>query len=257
MVKRLVDVDITNRSDGRVPVWDDTSNTHIYEDQGGGAAESWETVVADLTGKVHRWTFEEASGDIIDQISTLDLTVSGAATYAAASPLGDAVSFTGGFAEAAGMGSIPVGDAARTMLAVWKKNAAGTLTILPILAYGNTTNTEQLFQLYASNASNILLNIDGATPTASAMSGDGNWHLSAAFHAGTGTRLIGCYQDGIIATFAHSANLATATTTFHVAAEFDDTDPAAITVADVIVFDRCLAKWELDRLYAALRAALA
>jgi hypothetical protein len=32
MAKRLIDADITDRADGKVPVWDDGTNTHRYED---------------------------------------------------------------------------------------------------------------------------------------------------------------------------------------------------------------------------------
>jgi hypothetical protein len=53
------------------------------------------------------------------------------------------------------------------------------------------------------------------------------------------------------------ANLNTsAANNFHVAAEFDDADASAITVSDVIVFDRMLSKSELDRLWVSFRGLI-
>ena len=146
-VKRLVDVDLTDRADGRVPVWVSASSTHEYQDQAGGSAESWETAIAALSGKVHRWKFDEASGDFADAISTLDLTATGSISYSATSPLGDAASFTGGYAESSGLGSIPTGDAERCIVIVWKKTAVGTSSLLPLFSYG-ANSSRQLYQLY-------------------------------------------------------------------------------------------------------------
>lgn len=38
MAKRLLDADITDRADGKVPIWDAAGGTHIYVDPAGGAA---------------------------------------------------------------------------------------------------------------------------------------------------------------------------------------------------------------------------
>lgn len=223
---------------------------------GGATAETWETVVADLSGKVHRWKFEESSGtNVNDEISTLDLTLTGSVSLVAASPLGNAVSFTGGYAESSGLGSIPVGDTARTVLAVWKKTALGTSANLPIISYGTAT-TRTMFQLYgtsiavlAGNYFTDLFNVGVGQVM------DGNWHMSALMN-GT-TRIQAGYHDGQASGQTGGANLNTsAANNFHVAAEYDDTDPAAITVTDVIVFDRMLTKAELDRLWSALRVLL-
>ncbi len=255
--KRLVDVDTTDRSDGRVPVWVASSSTHEYQDQAGGSAESWETAVADLSGKVHRWKFEEASGDFADEISTLDLIANGSISYSAASPIGDAAQFTGGYAESSGLGSIPVGDAARTTLIVWKRNSVTGGSVVPLLSYGANAS-RQLWELYSTAISDLRLSCNVSSVTAIVPFGDALWHITAAEHFGAGSQMISIYQDGQLWTNSTGGtNLNTSSANnFHVAAEFDDTDPCAITVADVIVFDRALAKWELDRLYAALRGAL-
>lgn len=220
-------------------------------------AETWETAIGDLSGKVHRWKFEEASGDFNDEISTLDLVANGSISYSVASPLGNSVSFTGGFAESSGLGSIPTGDAARTVVIVWKKNAVGGGSVVPLFSYG-AGGTRTLFEVLSTAITDIRLSLSSASTSLIVPFGDAEWHISAAHHVGTGAQAVFIYHDGLMSGTAAGGNLATSSANnFHVAAEFDDTDPATITVTDCTVFDRTLAKWELDRLYAALRAALA
>lgn len=223
---------------------------------GSAGAEAWEDVVADLSGKVHRWKFEEASGGSVnDEISTLDLTLTGSVAYSVASPLGNGVSFTGGYGETSGLGSIPVGDAVRTVIAVWKQTTQAVISAnFPIFSYGANL-TRQLFQIFTSVTAGMTLTLGTDTVAALIPVGDGNWHLSAGVHSGT--RSTSYYQDSQVFAMTAGGTMATSSVNnFHVAAEFDDTDPCLITVTDVIVFDRGLNKAELDRLWHALRVLL-
>lgn len=245
---------LANGSNGQVLTSAGGTSAPTWETPSAGSAETWEDAVADLSGKVHRWKFEEASGDFADSIASLTLVANGSISYQAASPLGYAASFTGGFAESSGVGSIPTGDNPRTILIVWKKTAVSAVSgIFPLFSYGAAT-TRALFQVY-SNASNIALffSVSGGDGSVTVPVADGGWHLTAHQHLAATLQTLGHYQDGFLTVRAAGGNLATsAANNFHVAAEFDDSDAAPITVADVIVFDRWLAKWELDRLYRAL-----
>jgi hypothetical protein len=40
-MRRMIDVDITDRDDGKVPVWDSAEGTHIYDDPAGAVAPTW------------------------------------------------------------------------------------------------------------------------------------------------------------------------------------------------------------------------
>lgn len=54
MVKRLVDVDITDRDDGRLLVWSDADSTHVYEDPAAGTFDPdylpWRIEVVPVAG---------------------------------------------------------------------------------------------------------------------------------------------------------------------------------------------------------------
>lgn len=238
---------------------DDEAHHHNIEDiEGGGGAETWEDVVSDLSGKVHRWKFEEASGNFADSIGSLTLTANGSITYQAASPVGFAASFTGGYAESSGLGSIPTGDAERSIVIVWKKTSEGTVANpFPLFGYGAAGATRQLFQLFGTAYATLRFGVLNVQIDASTPIGDGEWHISCMSHIAATRQLLSAYFDGAQQLGTEGGNLGTSTANnFHVAAEFDDTDPSAITVADVIVFDRYLGKPEMDRLYTAMRAGL-
>lgn len=46
---RLIDVDITDRADGKVPLWDDATNTHVYGDPSSVALGAWTSYTPTLT----------------------------------------------------------------------------------------------------------------------------------------------------------------------------------------------------------------
>jgi hypothetical protein len=217
---------------------------------GSGSQPSWEAVVAALSGKVHRWKFEETSGtNINDEIGSLDLTISSTHTLAQASPLGNAILFTSpGQAVSSGLGSIPVGANPRTILAVWRTSAAAT-GFKQICTYGAQV-TRQYFRLDTSVPSEIRLVAWSDDIDIDEVVQDGNWHLTAGLYLGSVADLNVLYHDGESFPRTLAGDLATSS-----AGNFLVAGSGTILVTDMIVFNRALAKWELDRLYAALQAA--
>lgn len=216
------------------------------------AWESWDVVMDGLSGKVHRWKFEEASGNFADSVGSLTLVASGSITYQQSSPIGYAASFaTGAAGDAASMGSVPVGADPRTSIVVYKSNGLTPVTNMDLFTYGTSGTTNLYWQLDSTGMATIRLVVWANDITKSDdVVQDMAWHMTAGVYLGNAADTIYLYHDGAVQSRV-IADLNTGSATNPKVGGND-----AVTIADVTVFDRALARWELDRLRMSLLAAL-
>lgn len=223
-------------------------------------AESWETVMTDLSATlVHRWLFDEASGNFVDEVASLALVPSGSPTYQQSSPISSfSTRFaSGAIADTASMGSIPVGASVRTIVAVYKGDETSSQQC--VYSYG-TNGTARLWWAQntgVSSATTVTAAVwsDDLTTT-STPSSDGSWHLTATGFAGT--RHLYIYHDGqIFARYLAGALNTGSSAPFRVAGQdYDTSNKFTGNIADLSVFDTWLGKPVLDRLWTALRLAI-
>lgn len=234
------------------------TDTDLGAGGGGGSTETWDdAVVALSSGLVHRWKYDEASGNFADDVSTLDLTASGTITYQQAGPAGatSAARFASGARGAAGgMGSAPVGNAARTSAILFKTDGDLT-TSAAILSWG-TTGTARLHWGLLLNAASVGYQDAAQVWTddlivAQVGSSDGEWHL--LINAWDGNRGLYFYQDGKmlgVKRLTSALNTGTGTT------PRTPQDNIAIYIDDALIWNRRLRRWEMDRLWTAAKAAI-
>lgn len=226
---------------------------------GGGSAETYDAAAsAALTGIVHRWKFDDASGTTVaDSVGSLPLTMSGTYTRHTASLLGFGTTFgASAAATSTGLGSIPVGTADRCLIHLFRSTVAGQAA----LSYYGAQSTRNYFSTafnQASNTQNVSLtpwsdDLSGLLPSIKelqdATSGP-DWHL-AAFGYVNSAQTIYMYFDGSLYYRRLGGTLSTtATGNFVVGGsvggqflgDFDD----------VIVMNNWPGKAKLDRLFAA------
>lgn len=225
---------------------------------GGGSTETWEDVVTALTGKVHRWKFDDASGSTVDDsVGSLDLTLSGTYTRAVNGLLGTGTATTFGAsakAVSSGLGSIPTGGNARCIIVLHKSTAASN-TKQCLISYGPTGSTRQWFSgVINDGAANRLCTevwaddlLYSGVPTV------GEWHLAAFGY--DGVQNIFAYSDGLISPYRLAAALNTGTSgNFQVGLSTNNDGQYAGTIEDVIVLNNWPGKRVLDRLYRAIQA---
>lgn len=216
----------------------------------GSGAEAWETVMASLSGKVHRWTFEEASGLPQDSVGTLHATSGGGTiTRSLSSPLGNAMRFTAALATT-GIGSAPTGASPRTVVMA-VRSTANDKSLRELFAYG-TGATRQWFHSCMNHdggdAYTVSLLFWGDDHIPPFPISDSSWHLIVLrYDGGRGQAL---YVDGSLTYRSTAGSLLTAASgNLAIAGN-------GVEFTDLTIFNRSLQHHELHRLWASFRALL-
>jgi hypothetical protein len=162
------------------------------------------------------------------------------------------------------MGSIPVGAAARTIIAIAKCSTGKQA----LWSYGTWSSTRQLFTAFmndgASNAvsgamwaDDIVYGNGGAGTTAGPRSADSLYHMHAMMYDGTNSFAY-LFYDGAhtFRNLAGALNTVDSGTHFSVGLDINGTNQFTGTMDDIAVFTRVLAPYELSILYAALAGQL-
>jgi len=142
------DLDATSTEHGLLPKLSGNASDYLdgsgaWSTPAGGGGGDWETVVAGINGKVHRWKFDESSGYPQDSIGSLHMTTGGGTiTRQVASPLGDGMTMTA-VMNGSGNGNAPMSNSTRSIVAVFRDPTASTGTHLALVEYGPTGTTRQ------------------------------------------------------------------------------------------------------------------
>lgn len=216
--------------------------------------ETWEQVMSTFSsGLVHRWKFEDASGNFADSVGSLTLTASGTINYQQSSPLGYGARFqASGSAIGSGMGSLPLTSAARTSIAVFKTNA-NISTAAVIHSYGSTGSTRQWWAYKLNDASAFS---DSAVVWADDSQwsnrggSDGSWHMSVV--GCDGSQALYFFFDGDIFVRRLGGTLNTGSGT----SQKVNTDGIDVYFSDLAVWNVWLGKGKLDRFWKALSLVL-
>lgn len=221
----------------------------------GAAVATWdEAMQAAASGMVARYWFDEASGAVVDQVGTLDLTVTGTVTRSVVDPWGDASAMTfaaSARAEASVIGPLPVGAADRTLVALYRMGP--TLSTNQRLAwYGNAFAARAVCGWNLGAAGEQIgcwLSSDDLNVTLGAE--DGDWHV-AVFRLSTARKLLLGF-DGRYDARRLGADAATsAVSSLLTVAWANNTVP--LTIGDLAIWDRALTRGELDSFWLALQA---
>lgn len=231
------------------PVWGPPPSS-----SGGGTVETYADAVTALPGRVHRWSFEEASGNsVADAVGGLPITLSGSFTRAVGGLNGTATRFNNASGATAGLGSIPVGGAERCFIVVFR-TLADTTAKETFFVYGSPTT--RAFFGGDINHSGTIANHQVSTLTwgddvvlSQVPTADTSWHVAAFGLKGQSTFV---YIDGMIAArrlgglpnTGSSGNFTVGVNETGVAALVGDLD-------DLIVLNVWPGKHTLDRLYRA------
>lgn len=213
-------------------------------------AESYSNVIDNLTGKVHRWKFDDISGSTVeDSVGSLDLTMSGTYSRGVSSPTGLCTNFgSGSTAVSSGSGSLPTGAAERTIVSLIRSDATASESV--VCGYGSA-GTRTIYGLEMNVASTA--GTDGgfngtdSVGTANFFTADAKWHLFATSYSTDKTYRN--YLDGDASAWRMSNALNTATGTNFQVAQFGGSYQFLGDIDDIIVFNRVLSKTELDRIY--------
>lgn len=244
-----------------------------YGGGGGSAFTSYDTLVGNIASVVHRWKFEEASGNLLDSVGNLilqpTLTGTGSITYGVASPLGNGITFVPGtgvshLTIASGTNNIPTVAAARTIIAVYKAAGGAAFNANSCLwAYGTTGSTRQLFNLYinaAGTAGQTQLGVWADDLAVAGTPGSGSfWHLVAGMYDGNASNgYIYMFLDGSSYGRGLGGTLnTTPATNFTVGIDTGPANQFSGTITDLIVCNAVLPIYQLDQLWGALAGALA
>jgi hypothetical protein len=222
---------------------------------GGGSVESYDAAVsAALTGVVHRWKFDDASGaTVADSVGSLPLTLSGTYTRHVASATGYGTTFaSGATAVSSGLGSIPTGSASRCVIFLVRT----TSTVRQTLGIYGATSTRQQFDMefnYDAQGRTYLqcwgddhILDKGGFSVEIPFSGGAGYHLWAYGYKSSAQATY-LYHNGAMQDFIMGGALGTATT-----GNFQIGSTLVGDVDDVIVLNNWPGKRALDRLlYAA------
>lgn len=216
----------------------------------------YDDVVRRIGGAVHRWKFDESSGNFTDSIGSLTLAVSGSFTYSQDGPLGGAVLFgASAKGQASGIGNLPDADEDRTFALVWQ---AVDTTKRAIYSYG-TTGTRNWWTLFQN---------DGGTNLAAALWGDDQsfsaegvggidifateWHLTIWRYASVTGQSSVIHDGRQLNTRTHPGDLTTSNANdFRVGQDTTGSNQFNGRIDDLVAFDKHLTRSECDRLWRA------
>lgn len=227
-----------------------------WEPSGGGTIETYDAAVtAALTGIVHRWKFDDASGaTVADSVGSLPLTLSGTYTRHTASPtgFGTTITATGG-AASSGPGSIPIGANDRCIIMLYRSasTASQDLTSLGTGAtrqafsssrLANTSSAPGNLQLVCWGDDTVVPFPASSGPEVATSAGE--WSLLAIGYKNAITTTF-LYHDGVMLRKILGGALNTASSNFVAG-------PTLIgAIDDVIVLNNWPGKLALDRLLSA------
>ena len=204
---------------------------------------------------MHRWKFNEASGNFADSVDSLALTASGTINYQQTDPFGaaDAAQLATGQALASGMGSIPVGSAARTIVALVKVTPPMTQSQSTVFGYGTWSGDEYLEYKVQASGGCIGDQVDTGPSdmwnTVGPILSDNQWHLIAL---GVST----AYQAEVFVDGQHVSHLGGSINTGTGVNLGLNTFSQNMTFADLAVFNVWLGGAKLAKLWDIVRAAL-
>lgn len=224
----------------------------------GGSVETYDAAIAAvLTGKVHRWKFDDASGaSVADSVGSLTLTLSGTYTRHVASPTGFGTTFgASAVATSSGLGSLPVGNADRCFIILFRSNSEARQELVN---YGPTGSTRQQWfnamnvtggnlaylQVWSDDLNKAVQTVRGPIEVASGT----DWHLIAfGYKASAQTTYV--YYDGSLVSRRLGGTLNTGTSgNLTVSAS---ANPLVGDLDDILVLNNWPGKAALDRLLAA------
>jgi hypothetical protein len=212
--------------------------------------ETWEDVMTALSGNlVHRWKFEEASGNFADSVASLDLTAAGSPTYQVASPLGYAATMSTAQAASGGVGSLPTGSSDRTLIAVFKVGVTNSHT--EVFSYG-ATSTRQWQQGclnhddYAQGPCYLAWSDDHKP---AGFFADNHWHMVAWRSR---SRAGEVWADGA----THSARAWGAALSTGTSYPFRVASNGTVTIADFSAWDHWMPNVDLRRLWNTIKDGL-
>lgn len=219
----------------------------------------YDTIVGNLTGLVHRWKFDEASGNFADSVGSLTLAASGSVSYHQAGPLG-ATSATklasGAHATSSGLGSIPTGAGAATFVAVFRTDGVNVTGNAVFWVGGFSTRLARFLKINDNGSGGSAAFQDGTDTYgddylwANSGLGDGQWHLSAWGY--DGGRNLYAYKDGEMRVKYIGAALNTSNTGNLTLPQ----DTFALYLDDFLVTSTWLGKGVLDDLWMAARQGI-
>lgn len=232
---------------------------------GGGSFSSYQTLISAMSGLVHRWKFEEASGNFADSVGSLTLTKSGTITYSVSGgPVsgasGSVTIGASGQGVSSGLGSIPVAGTARTFVVIYKGKSSSSRQAL--LSYGTSGSTRQWWTVNLNDNG-------GATADALALATWGDdlamlnsplnvetWHMAAFGYDGTQTAFVFIDGDFYAKRLGGALNTGTGGNFFLGITTAAGDQLGGVTLDDLAVFSRALNGYELQQLYASLVGAL-
>ena len=207
---------------------------------------SWEDAVTAVSGKVHRWKFEESSGYPQDSIGSLHMVSGTVSTRQIAGPTGYGMAL-GSALSPTGYGSLPVGDSARSFVFIWRATSANSSSSnMEILVYG--TGSTRLWNHICANHDNYaqtgILFWSEDWKKGNYIS-DANWHLLVFRYA---ARAVDINVDGIsVAEGSTGAVLNTGT------AVTCSLGGSTQEWGDAIVFNRWITNAEIGKLWNSIR----
>lgn len=252
-------VDAAALADGRY-VFDVVSGkvSALVAEAGGSTPETYDGVIAGaLSGKVHRWKFDETSGaTVADSVGSLNLTLSGTYTRHVASPTGFGTTFgASAVATSSGLGSLPVGNNDRCFVCLFRSNSE---VRQELVNYGPTGTTRQQWfnamnvtggnlaylQVWSDDLNKAVQTVRGPVEVASGT----DWHLIAyGYKASAQTTYV--YYDGSLVSRRLGGVLNTGNTGNLVVS--NATNPLVGDLDDILVLNNWPGKAKLDRLLAA------
>lgn len=225
--------------------------------------ETIDEAITALPSKVHRWKFDESSGaSVADSVGSLGLTLSGTYTRNVTTPGGKGTTFgAGAFAVSSGLGSLPVGAAARCILIIFKTDAVYSASVeRTLFAYGTTAARALCMLTTDSSGGANRPNVFALAGTDAALLGntlasDTKWHVGA--FGVVPNRGVIAYLDGDQLIQNASADLNTTNSgNFHVGETVAGAVRFLGDIDEVVAMNAWPGKASLDRLYRALQNAL-
>lgn len=225
---------------------------------GGGGTVSYDSLISGMSGLVHRWKFEEASGNFIDAVGSLTLAASGTFTYGVTGgPVSGSVGSiqfgSGAVGITSGLGSIPVGNAARSFILVFQGPGTDYTSKQNLLCYG-APSTRQWWSSFLNDGTPGDTSLDTyADDLITAAQGvDATWHLLVLTYDGNGNTSFSI--DGVRYWHTTGGVLNTSSANNFMIGQdnigYFQLGPAVFD--DLAVFNRCLNSYEIVKLLVSL-----